>query len=453
LALALALAPPASDGAATRRADEDRLVERAEELARAFVARENVAGISVALARGDELLLEAGYGYADLEHLAHADGETVYRIGSLTQQLTAAAILKLAEAERLSLEDPLSVFFPEWPEPAAKVTLRQLLTHTSGIPSYTGLGLRFGDDFCRDMTREDIVALFRDRPLEFEPGTQFSFSSSGYFLLGLILEQASGQEYTSYLASQIFRPLGMDATVYCYEDRLLVHRASGYQDIAGELHPDLPFSIEHPFSAGALCSTVGDLVRWQRGLIGGLVLRESTWREMCSPAELADGTEIPFGLGLGLDDTEGHPAISYGGGINGFRSHLAYYPELDLTIVVLANSERAPVHELEHAIARVALGLEPEELRDLPLLPDQMQPYLGSYNIGSSRYLVRARGPRLVLVPPLAPEYELLYQGEHRFVSSVEPDTRVVFGLDEDGRAVWFRLIEGGCEQLARRLE
>lgn len=449
---AVLLAPLLATPFERAQSDDLRLGERAAELAERFAAPEGVPGLSIALDVGGRTLLARGFGYADLEHMSPAEADTVYRIGSLTQPFTAVAILQLLDDGKLSLDEPLGNCFPDWPEAVRGITIEELLTHTSGLVSYTGLGLRFGDDFCAGMTREDVLALFLDQPLEFEPGTQFAFSSSGYFVLGLVVEKVSGQSYPDYLTRHVFEPLGMEHTVYCYEDSLLVRRASGYQEIAGELENDAPLSIEHPFSAGALCSTAPDLVRFQRGLVDGTLLRPSTFARMAQPTVLPDGTHVPFGLGLSLDETDGHPAIGCGGAINGFRSHLAYYPELDLSIALLANAEDAPLHELEHAIARVALGLAPEELRDLALEPDAQRPYLGAFQVGSSRYLVQSRGPRLLVVPPLDPEYELLYQGDDRFVSAADPSTRFVFQV-VDGRAESFRLLQGGFEQLARRVE
>jgi CubicO group peptidase (beta-lactamase class C family) len=440
--------PPAA------QSEAERLARRVRELAEEFLDAHPLAGLSVAVALGPETVLVDGFGFADLEHMAPASADTLYRIGSLTQQFTAVAILQLVEDGRLSLDDPLSKFFADWPAHAAGVSVRQLLTHTSGIPSYTGFGLQFGDDFCQGLEREDIVALFRDRPLDFEPGTGFSYSASGYYLLGLILEEVSGQGYTDYVIAQLFEPLEMERTVYCYDDALLVGRASGYQEVAGELHNDAPFSMLHPFAAGALCSTAGDLLRWQRGLLDGIPIRRESWELLTAPARLKDGTELPFGLGLCIEHLAGHRAISHGGGINGFRSHLAWYADLDLTIVVLANGEDAPVDHLERAIARAALGLDPEPVRDLLLSAEEKAVYTGGYQIGSTRIDILDRGPRLALCSATEPELELRAQGAHVFVSAGRPDTRVTF-LVQDGEAqAWaFLLEQGGFQQLARRLD
>jgi CubicO group peptidase (beta-lactamase class C family) len=318
-----------------------------------------VPGISVEVVKGSRVIVARGYGLADLENDVPANAATVYRIGSITKQFTAAAIMQLVEARKLSLDDPLDKVLPGYPMQGHQVTIRQLLTHTSGIRSFTSMGQRFEDVARLDFTPTQIVDFFKSEPFDFEPGEKFLYNNSGYALLGLIIEKLSGMSYEQYLQKRIFAPLSLNATSYCSDRRIIRHRARGYTLVGERVLNAEPISMTHPFAAGGLCSTVSDLAVWQRALAGGRVISPYSYAEMTTPGVLNNGDQISYGFGLYLGSLAGHRKVAHGGSINGFITELAYFPDDSLSIVVLTNSDVNKPAQLATRIARRLLGLPP----------------------------------------------------------------------------------------------
>lgn len=334
-------------------------------LAQAYLDAGETAGISVGIARDGRTLLAKGYGLADIENDVPATAETVYRIGSITKQFTAAAILRLVEQEELSLDSDLATLLPDFPTEGHTVTVEQLLNHTSGIPSYTSLGDPFWAVSRLDLSHDELLALVNEPSFDFAPGAEWRYNNTGYYLLGLILERLTERDYATLMREEIFAPLGLDATTYCGEREIIPHRAEGYDRVDGQLLNDEMLSMNLPYAAGALCSTVGDLIAWQQALAGGEVVSAGSYEAMITPRALADGSPLTYGFGLGVGELEGHARISHGGGINGFVSMLARYPDDDLDVVVLTNTGGPVASKLAEQVARAALGLEiPEEEDD-----------------------------------------------------------------------------------------
>jgi CubicO group peptidase (beta-lactamase class C family) len=307
-----------------------------------------VAGASVAVVRGTETIVERGYGLADLQLDVPTPPRAIYEIGSVTKQFTAAAILLLAEAGKLSLDDELTKFLTDYPTQGHRITLRHLLNHTSGIKGYTELP-EFGEFMMLKKPKQDLVKLFSSKPFDFPPGEEVIYNNSAYFLLGLVVEQVSGMSYADFVKARLFDPVGMKDSSYCSERVIQKNKVQGYDTANGALV--LKGYLDHswPYAAGSLCSTAHDLALWNRALHGGKVLAPASYRALTTPDRLNDGTEIRYAMGLGVFTTGGRRIISHGGGINGFLSHAEYYPGEDLTVVVLFNTA-GPVNP--QAIAR-----------------------------------------------------------------------------------------------------
>jgi D-alanyl-D-alanine carboxypeptidase len=350
------VAPPAAQ-AQSNAPDAAALQVAVDSIALAALRGEPLPGLSIAVVRGGEPVVLKGYGFADVENDVPATAETVYRIGSITKQFTAAAILRLAEQGRVSLDAPVGEYLSGLPTWADQVTVHQLLNHTSGIRSYTALGPRWMEVMPLERTHEQMVALFRDEPADFAPGERWLYNNSGYYLLGMIIEEVTGKPYAEYLEGEFFRPLGLASTVYCSERPLIKNRAEGYAVQDGRFVNDAPIDMTQPFSAGAYCSTVADLVRWARALAQGQVVSAESYGKMTTPTALPAGAEQAYGYGLAVGSLDGHPWVAHGGGINGFISQLAYYPEVDLAVAVLSNSGSAPSGRIARDIARRALDL------------------------------------------------------------------------------------------------
>ncbi len=341
--------------AATPAAASTGLEEAVDAIADEAVASGSAVGLSIGIAKGDKILLAKGYGVADIELAVPATKETVYRIGSITKQFTAAAILLLVEDKRISLDDPITRFLPDYPAGDHKITIRHLLQHTSGIKSFTSLP-SYRKEIRKDTSHEEIIDRFKDIPLNFAPGEKFRYCNSGYYLLGVIVEKVAEKPYAEFLEQRVFQPLGLKKTSYDKQTRIIPNRASGYARGWSPLRNAPYVSMTQPFAAGALVSTVEDLIAWQRGLVSGKLLGADSYKLMTTPGKLNDGKPINYGLGLFIRKINGHLAVRHGGGINGFRSDLAYYPDIDCTIAILANSESAKPAKLSDRIARHLFG-------------------------------------------------------------------------------------------------
>ena len=304
---------------------------------------------SVLVARDGRVLLSRGYGFANLEWSIPNTPATKFRVGSVTKQFTAAAILLLEDRGKLRIEDPISKYLADVPDSWKDVTIFHLLTHTSGLVSFTALP-EYRSIEPLPITPAQLVGLVRNKPLEFPPGTKSKYSNSGYAVLGLIVERLSGESYAEFIQDNIFTPLGMKDTAYDSNSAVLPMRAAGYVHRTEGFENARYVHMTVPFSAGALHSTTEDLLRWEQGLFGGKLLSAAAVRKMTAPFMGLDA------LGLQVSTSHGHRAIEHSGVIEGFTAHLAYYPEDTLTVVVLGNVQGAAPPQIARRLAMVAHG-------------------------------------------------------------------------------------------------
>jgi CubicO group peptidase (beta-lactamase class C family) len=337
-------------------AAQSNLAATIDTIVEAPIKAGRVAGASVAVVRGNETIVERGYGLADLQLDVPTPPRAIYEIGSVTKQFTAAAILLLAEEGKLSLDDELTKFLSDYPTQGHRITLRHLLNHTSGIKGYTELE-EFGELMLLKKPKQELVKLFSSKPFDFAPGEDLIYNNSAYFLLGLVIEQVSGLSYADFIKSRLFDKVEMKDSSYCSERVIQKNKVHGYDTANGTLV--LKGYLDHswPYAAGSLCSTAHDLVLWNRALHGGKVLTAASYRALTTPGRLNDGAEVRYAMGVGVLNTAGRRIISHGGGINGFLSHAAYYPSEDLTVVVLFNTA-GPVNPqtIASEIADAVLG-------------------------------------------------------------------------------------------------
>jgi CubicO group peptidase (beta-lactamase class C family) len=412
-------------------------------------AREVGYSGTVIVTKGGEPLLRAAYGEANRELGVPNRPETKMRLGSVTKQFTAMAVLILAEQGKLKLDDRIVEKVDFAPAAWKDITVRHLLNHTSGIPNFTD----FPDYMPKrtwPQTHEEMVARFRDKPLEFEPGSRFNYSNSGYFLLGIIIEKASGQKYEDFLEEAILGPVGMADTGYDWSREILPGRAAGY-----ELGPDgpvnaAPIDMGQPFAAGALYSTVDDLAKWDRALAGKKLISKESYAEMFKPAH--DG----YAFGWAVAEKDGRLEQSHGGGIDGFNSLVVRFPEEDLFLAFLSNLVPARLNLLSKSLAAIARGEEPE--RPWAFEPAKIDPavydgYVGRYAVAPEFVVTVSRdGDRLFVQAPEQPKFELMPASETEFVlKGVE--ARMVFRKVEEGKAGEAVLLQGGREMPAPRVE
>ena len=325
-------------------------------------------GLSVAVARGDRMIVDRGYGIADLEWKAPVDTSTTFRIGSLTKQFTAAAILKLAEQGKLGLDDPLSRYVPDFDTGGRVVTIRQLLNHTSGIPEYTTQPGFFAKMAPLNLSDAELLQFVSGKPLDFEPGTGWRYSNTNYYLLGMIVAKASGRPYAAFMQDEFFTPLGLAHTRYGSETAIIPNRAQGYafDPGTGSHSNDAAISMTVPGGGGALVSSAGDLVRWQIALTGGRAIRPASFEQMIgSPVKIGQG-DAADGFGVVIDRLDGQRLIRATGGINGFNSVLSWLPDSGLRVAVVSNSEAMPSAIVERRIIAALTSDEPPAPRTVP---------------------------------------------------------------------------------------
>ncbi len=372
----------AGAGSVEAQAEREALIASLDSAAYAWAGQAAVPGVSVAVVHRGDTLLMRGYGYVDLEwEVATPRGaDASYEIGSITKQFTAASVMQLVEQGKLDLDADFTDYI-DFDTQGHLVTVRRLLDHTSGIKGYTEMSA-FGELTPRKLPRDTMVRLIESEPFDFEPGTALIYNNSAFFFLGLIIAEVSGQTYEEYVAENIFEALGMDDSYYCSESAIRGRRAHGYDADASGLQRKRYLDHTWPYAAGSLCSTVGDLVRWNQALHGGEIVSAESYRLMTTPVPLEDGTPIRYAMGLVVDAPGGRRTISHGGGINGFVSDGRYYPDDGLIIVALQNSTGANVGALGSALADIVLGPAPQ-VEPTPYTGD-LQEFVGSYT-GPSR--------------------------------------------------------------------
>jgi len=344
------------------------------------------------VAQGDRILLDRAYGDANIEWHIHNQPDTRFRLGSITKQFTAASVLLLKDRGKLQLTDTLGQHLPELPEAWHKVTIYQLLTHTSGIHSFTDIPqYRSNERFTK--TPAEILDAVRTLPLDFEPGSQFNYSNSGYVVLGMLIEKLSGESYAQFVQKNIFDPLGMKDSGYDSNTAIIPKRAAGYSVQASGLQNAGFIDMSIPHAAGALYSTTGDLLRWQRALYQGKLLKPESLKAMTTP------NLEHYALGLGVQDGPEGKKYGHGGGIEGFSTLIGYLPADGISVILLSNTETHLLPEIERPLFQITRGktvLLPSERKEIAVTPAQQQEVAGTYVLpDGTRFWVRAEGKGL----------------------------------------------------------
>ena len=346
--LAVLCAVPIVGHAAASEARPSAVESRLDAVAKAYLAEKRFMG-AVLIVDGDKVLLDRGYGMANLDwDIANAP-DVKFRIGSLTKQFTAALVLLLQQDGKLALSDPISKFLPEAPSIWSAITVSELLHHTSGIPDFTD-DPSFPAWSATPRTAKETMALVAGKPLDFATGSKFVYSNTNYEVLGAIIEKVSGRSYADLLKSRLLEPLGLRDTGLDADDLILNRRALGYSEHGGAFVYARSESLTVPWAAGAMYSTTADLARWTKALHGGKVLSAASLAEM-THAGLGG-----YGMGLVIGKHAGQPMIWHNGGIEGFHSYVAWIPSRRLTAVILSNDESAPNETMGSQLIDVVEG-------------------------------------------------------------------------------------------------
>jgi CubicO group peptidase (beta-lactamase class C family) len=411
---------------------------RMDQMVQSYVANRQFMG-TVLVARGNQVLFSKGYGSANLEWDVPNAPNTKFRLGSITKQFTAASILLLEERGKLNINDPVKKYMPDAPAAWDKVTVFHLLTHTSGIPSFTGF-----PDYPKiepfATTPERLVASFRDKPLEFEPGEKWNYDNSGYVLLTYLIEKVSGMSYEKFVRDNIFTPLDMKDSGYDSNSSVIPRRAAGYTRANDRVDNAGFINMTVPQGAGALYSTTEDLLKWEQALFGGKLLKPASVEKMTTPFK------NNYAFGLQVQTRSGRKLIDHGGGIEGFNTELAYYPDDKLTVIALGNLNGQAPNDIATKLAALAHG---EEHKEITLDSKILSRYVGAYRLDQgpdmlitleNNQLSSKLGNQQAL--PIFPESETKF-----FVKVV--DAQIEFAPD----ASQFTLYQNGREITAKRLD
>jgi CubicO group peptidase (beta-lactamase class C family) len=380
----------------------------------------------VEVARGDEVLYRGARGLADLATRRPLQPGDVFRIGSVSKQFAAAGVLKLVEAGKVSLDDPLSKYVPGFPN-GAHITVLELLNHTSGVKNYTSIPAVMEAPLDKDLATAQLIATFKDARTDFAPGEGWAYANSGYVLVGAVIEAASGKPWHQYLREALFDPFGLAHTGYGGDPVFAARLVSGYAIEEGKVRLAKPISMTIPHAAGALLSTADDLVRWNRALHEGRVLQDAAYARMITPVGKA--VDAKYGFGIEHDRFRGHDLLAHSGGIFGFASMLDYVQGPDLSVVVLQNTESNEGHDSPEILARklaaLALGQPYPAKRAIPVDAAALAAAEGVYPVDAKSARVlrvvdgtltaqRTGGPRSKLIPIARDEF-LYEDGLNRF--------------------------------------
>ena len=404
---------------------------------------------TVLVAESGKFLINKGYGSANLEWKVPNSPSTKFRLGSVTKQFTAACILLLEERGKLKIEDPVKTYLPDAPAAWDQITIFNLLTHTSGIPNFTELP-EFRGTETKPTTPEELVARFRDKPLDFAPGTSWHYSNSGYVLLGYLLEKISGQPYSKFLQDNIFTPLGMKDSGYDSNTEVIPRHAVGYAPGPGGPVVAGYIDMSIPFSAGGLYSTTGDLLRWEQALYGGKVLTAASLRKMTTPFR------ENYALGLGVRKTaSGDRIFSHSGGLEGFNTWVGYLPGKDVAVIVLANLNGNAPDNIASDLTKILDGEKATLISDrraIQLPSATLDHLVGHYQFPNGAVMtVWREGSRFLTQLPGQRPVEQFPEKAGDFFAKVV-DAQISFNTDDRNQVTSLVLHQNNKDQTAIRI-
>ncbi|HMK03104.1 MAG TPA: serine hydrolase [Ferruginibacter sp.] len=352
----------------------------------------NGTGGAVLVGRSGKIIYKKAFGMANLEHNVPMQTNTVFRVGSITKQFTAIAILQLMEQGKLNLQDEIIRFIPAYPMQGEKITIEHLLPHTSGIRDYTSIK----DSVQRskiDLTPAEMISYFQNQPMRFAPGTRYEYSNSNYFLLGFIIEKLTGKTYGQYLEASFFKPQGMTGSSYANDAGIIKNRAAGYTKGEKEIEHAAQISMTQPFAAGSILSTVEDLFKWQKAVQTYKLVKKESLEKAFTKYKLVNGKEINYGYGWRFGFIQESPSIWHGGLIDGFMTMAMYLPKEDVYVVVLSNCDCNSPERVTSKLAALAIG-KPYADKEISVTNSVLQTYAGVYENenGDQRIISVAEG-------------------------------------------------------------
>ncbi len=335
-------------------------------------------GGTVLIVKKGEVIYRKAFGKANLELDVDMKPEYIFRIGSITKQFTACAILKLAEEGKLSLQDDITKHIKDYPTHGHTITFEHLLTHTSGIKSYTGMDEWTSEVRKKDYSPKELIDFFKNEPMDFAPGEEFRYNNSAYFLLGYLIEILSGTTYEAYIDSVFFQPLGMHNSLYGNTSRIIKNRALGYQKNEVDFENADFLSMTLPYSAGSLLSNIDDLYIWYDAVMNDKIISKESLEKVHTTFKLNNGKPTGYGYGWSLGNIQGSSMIQHGGGINGYLTSSMYLPEEEVFAAVFSNCDCNPPGNLAFKLAAITIG-KPYQWEKIEMSEETLISYEGVY--------------------------------------------------------------------------
>lgn len=402
------------------------------------------------VAKGGTILLDKGYGYRNVANKVLNDENSIFQLGSITKQFTAAVILKLQQEKKLSVSDKISKYFPKFPK-GDSITIEQLLLHTSGIYNYTSDSKFMETEVTKPANREKMMALFKDKPLDFSPGTRWKYSNSGYSMLGYIIEKAAKMPYEQAVRKYIFTPLQMTHSGFDFVHLQLLEKTTGYLTVnntSADIAPSVDSSVS--FSAGAIYSTVGDLYKWHRALENYSILSQADQEKAYTPVR------NNYGYGWRIDNIDGKRKVGHDGAIHGYITNFVRVPEDDVCIILLSNASDKSFNEITNNILN-QLYNKPYDLPKLKTsisLPDNiLKQYEGNYEIRPDLKVVMKIKDGALNASPTGQTTKILSVEKEDFFSDSNDDVKVEFVKNYKGEVEGFLLSQGGRKIFCRKLK
>jgi CubicO group peptidase (beta-lactamase class C family) len=431
------------------------LAPKADEIVNAYVKQAKFSG-SVLVAKGGKVILSKGYGMANYELEVPNTPQTRFRLGSITKQFTSMAIAQLVERGLVKIEDPITKYLPDYPkETGDKVTVYHLLTHTSGIPSFTN-GKDYQQIKMSPFSGEKLVAWLKDKPLEFAPGEKYNYNNSGYYLLGYLIEKVSGKSYEQYLKENIFEPLGMKDTGYDHNKEIMKNRATGYTAKGKEIENAEFIDMTVPGGAGALYSTAEDLYIWDRALYTEKLVKKPTLEKIYTPFK------SNYAWGWVVAERNGRKIIQHGGGIDGFNTTIVRYVNDDICIIALSNRIPAALNQMSQNLAALLLGEKYDLPQDIPANATRkeikvetkvLDTYVGEYELSPGFTIaVTKEGETLMAQPTGQTKAEIFAESETKFFLK-RIEVQIVFVKNDKGVVDKLLLYQNGRETPAKKIK
>jgi CubicO group peptidase (beta-lactamase class C family) len=424
------------------------LEQKMDELLNAY-AKQNKLNGTVLVGQKGKVLYQKGFGYKNAEEKIPNDVNSIFQIGSLTKQITAAVIMELVEEKKISLQDKLDKYFPGFIN-GDKITIEHLLTHTSGIYNYTNDSTIMDRDVTRHYSREEMLTLFKGYPSDFDPGTKWNYSNSAYSLLGYIIEKVEKQPYETVVRKRIFQPLGMTNSGFDFTDLSNSNKTQGYFSLSTKIMKAPIVDSTISYAAGAVYTTVDDLYKWERSIYTDKVLKPGSWKAVFTPYK------NKYGYGWSIDTLFGRQVTAHSGGIFGYTSYILRFPTDELAVIIFDNSSSTVLGKISRALAAIVLNQPyevPSAKKEITVAPSILKQYVGEYQLAPNFSItVYLENNGLKAQATGQPAFDLFAEKENVFFLKVV-EAKIEFVKDDKGTVTEMILYQNGAQPRGKKIK